>query len=143
MLSVCARPSCRVLNKLCLTFCNNAQPKRNADRGKSLPVQTSLRQITQAEKFNLSRLRSIAVFSVRCSRFTLLTFTTRVESFTKILLAAILTACATHCWEYTSCDAKIMAHTVTAIVVQNLRTVAIAVLIAATNDFYCCLGESW
>ena len=124
-----------MLNKR-LTFvhvCNNAQPIRNADRAKSLPDKTSLRQITQ-EKLNL-------VISVRSSRFILFTFTTRVESFTKILLAAILTTCATHCWAFTSCDAKIMTHTATATTVQSLQTAAIAVLIAAANDFYCCLGE--
>ena len=36
-----------------------------------------------------------------------------------------------------------MAHTATATTVQNLQTAAIAVLIAAANDFYCCLGENW
>ena len=34
-----------------------------------------------------------------------------------------------------------MAHAVTATTVRNLQTAAIAVLIAAANDFYCCLGE--
>ena len=34
-----------------------------------------------------------------------------------------------------------MAHTATATIIQTLQTAAIAVLIAAANDFYCCLGE--
>ena len=64
-------------------------------------------------------VQSYIVISVRSSRLTsscshLLHALSRLSKSS----AAILTACATHCWACTSCDAKIMAHTVTATTAQ-------------------------